>query len=61
MTEMNTPFSGPGRYTIWEPHRQTVETIDGELIAARGDPAASFVGTTRNSPWDEFQVAYFAS
>ncbi len=56
-----TPFSGPGRYTTWEPHRQTVETTDGQLIAARSDPAASFVGTTRFSPWDEFQVAYFAS
>jgi hypothetical protein len=56
-----TPFSGPGRFTTWEPHRQTVETTDGELIAVRRDPAASFVGTTRNSPWDEFQVAYFAS
>jgi hypothetical protein len=56
-----TPFSGPGRCTTWEPDRQTVETTDGELIAARPDPAASFVGTTRDSPWDEFQVAYFAS
>ena len=56
-----TPFSGPGRYTTWEPNLQTVGTTDGELIAARPDPAASFVGTTRNSPWDEFQVAYFAS
>jgi len=56
-----TPFSGPGRRTTWEPHRQTVETTDGELIAARRDPAGSFAGTTRNTPWDEFQVAYFAS
>ena len=24
------------------------------------DPAASFAGLTRQSPWDEFQVAYFA-
>ena len=30
------------------------------LIAARRNPAAAFVWTTRTSPWDEFQVAYFA-
>jgi len=24
-----------------------------------GGPAAAFAGTTRSSPWDEFQVAYF--
>jgi len=29
------------------------------LIAERRDPAAAFVGTTRTTPWDEFQVAYF--
>lgn len=55
-----TPFPEPGRYTTWEPYRQTIETTDGVLIAARRNPAAAFVGTTRTSPWDEFQVAYFA-
>ncbi len=55
-----TLFPEPGRYTTWEPYRQTIETTDGVLIAARRNPAAAFVGTTRQSPWDEFQVAYFA-
>ena len=55
-----TPFPEPGRYTTWEPYRQTIETTDGVLITARRNPAAAFVGTTRQSPWDEFQVAYFA-
>ena len=30
------------------------------LAAERLDPAASFAGTTRQSPWDDFQAAYFA-
>jgi len=37
----------------------TIETTDGVLVAERRDPAAAFAGTTRSSPWDEFQVAYF--
>jgi hypothetical protein len=33
--------------------------LDGlVLVAERRDPAASFAGTTRSSPWDEFQVAH---
>jgi hypothetical protein len=56
-----TPFPWPGRYATWEPYRQTVETSDGMLVAQRRDPAASFVGLTRESRWDDFQVAYFAS
>jgi hypothetical protein len=54
-----TPFPEPGRSSTWAPDRQTVETTDGVLIAERGDPAATFVGTIPESPWDEFQVAYF--
>ena len=55
-----TPFPEPGRYTTWKPHRQTIDTTDGVLLATRSDPAAAFVGMTRESPWDDFQVAYFA-
>jgi hypothetical protein len=55
-----TPFPRPGQYTTWEPHRQTIEAADGVPIAERLDPAASFAGTTRQAPWDAFQVAYFA-
>jgi hypothetical protein len=43
-----------------EPYRQTIETTEGALVAERRDPAVSFAGLTRQSPWDEFQVAYFA-
>jgi hypothetical protein len=54
-----TPFPEPGRSSTWTPSLQTVETTDGVPIADRPDPAAAFVGTLRDSPWDEFQVAYF--
>jgi hypothetical protein len=54
------PFPWPGRCATWEPYRQTIETIDGLLVAERRDPAASFVGLTGPSPWDDMQVAYFA-
>jgi hypothetical protein len=55
-----SPFPWPGRYTTWEPYRQTIETTDGLLVAERREPAASFVGLTRQSPWDDLQAAYFA-
>jgi hypothetical protein len=56
-----TPFPRPGRYTTWEPCRQTIETTGGGLVAERRDPAAAFAGTTRSAPWDELQAAYFAA
>jgi hypothetical protein len=56
-----TPFPRPGQYATWEPHRQTIENADGVPVAERRDPAASFAGLARSSPWDDFQVAYFAS
>jgi len=52
-----SPFPRPGRYTTWEPYRQTIETTGGVLVAERRDPAATFAGTTRSAPWDEFQAA----
>ena len=55
-----TPFPRPGHHATWEPHRQRIETAEGVVVAERRDPAAAFVAT-RASPWDEFQVAYFAS
>jgi hypothetical protein len=54
-----TPFPEPGRTSTWTPSEQTVETTEGVPVAARPDPAAAFVGTLPDSPWDEFQVAYF--
>ena len=47
-----TPFPRPGQYATWEPYRQMIETTEGVLVAERRDPAASFAGLTRQSPWD---------
>jgi hypothetical protein len=54
------PFPESGRYTTWEPGRQTVEDADGVVVAERLDPAAAFVGHVRQTPWDDFHAAYFA-
>ena len=54
------PFPQPGEYVIWEPGREVISAADGSPVAERDDPAASFAGLTRQSPWDDFQCAYFA-
>jgi hypothetical protein len=56
-----TPFPATGTTATWEPHRQTVETADGVPVVERRQPASSFDGLSCSSPWDELQVAYFAS
>lgn len=55
-----TPFPQPGRFTTWQPDRQTIQTAEGVVLAERRDPAAAFIASIRQAPWDEFQVAYFA-
>ena len=56
-----TPFPAAGRSATWTPDRQTIETLDGMVVDERRESAASFAGLSRDSPWDDFQVAYFAS
>ena len=56
-----TPFLGPGKYATWQPQTQTIESTDGRIILERPEPRAAFAGQTLESPWDDFQVAYFAS
>lgn len=55
------PYPDPAHYATWEPHRQTIETTDGVVVGERSNPAASFAGLDRHSPWDDQQVAYFAA
>jgi hypothetical protein len=55
-----SPFPGPGRHTTWEPARQTIEQ-DGGVLAEQLDPAGQFAGHTRQTPWNDFQAAYFAA
>jgi hypothetical protein len=54
------PYPKKGEYTTWEPWRQTIETSDGVVLEERLDPAASFVGQVRQTPWDDLNAAYFA-
>jgi hypothetical protein len=54
-----TEFSGQDKRSIFEPERIVMEKKDGTLIEARDDPEASFAGQLRETPWDDFDVAYF--
>ena len=54
------PYPTLGEYTTWEPSRQSIETSEGVVIDERLDPAASFIGQVRQTPWDDFNAAYFA-
>jgi hypothetical protein len=55
-----TPFPSLGRCAIWEPDHQTIETLDGVVLAERSNPASSFAGLDPEAKWDDLQVAYFA-
>jgi hypothetical protein len=55
-----SPFPQRGRYLIWEPHRETIETDEGVILDERLDPADAFKDTTRGAAWDPMQAGYFA-
>jgi len=56
-----TPFTKPDLRAVFVPNRQVLETLDGEIVETRDNPEAAFAGHTRETPWDKFHVAYFAS
>ena len=56
---MVTDFPGQDKRIKFEPNRIVMEKADGTLIQARDDPEASFAGQQRETPWDDFHVAYF--
>jgi hypothetical protein len=56
-----TPFSFPGQSAVFVPSRQTLDTSDGTVVESRDNPEASFAGQVRETPWDKFHVAFFAS
>jgi hypothetical protein len=56
---MVTDFPGQDKRVIFEPTRIVLEKADGTLIQERDDPEASFAGQQRETPWDDFHVAYF--
>ena len=57
--QMITDFPGQDKRSIFEPERIVIERNDGTLIEARDNPEASFAGQIRETPWDDFHVAYF--
>ncbi len=52
-------FPGQARRWIFEPSRIVLEKDDGTLIEARDHPESAFEGQQRETPWDDFHVAYF--
>jgi len=56
---LTTEFPGQDKRSIFEPARIVIEKMDGTLIDARNDPEKSFQGQQRETPWDDFHVAYF--
>ncbi len=56
---LTVDFPGQDKRSIFEPNRIVVETSDGKLIEARDNPAKSFEGQQRETPWDDLHVAYF--
>src|ERR1700691_3426094 len=56
-----TPFSSPGLRAVFSPSRQTLETSDGTVVEKRDNPGTAFAGQVRETPWDKFHVAFFAS
>jgi hypothetical protein len=56
-----TPFSDSGLRSVFVPARQTLETLDGKVVETREHPEKAFVNQVRETPWDKFHVAYFAS
>ena len=56
-----TPFTAPGVRSAFVPGRLVLETLSGDIVEQRDNPQASFEGQVRETPWDKFHVAYFAS
>lgn len=53
------PYGAPDQRTSFTPQRIAVERLDGEVVAERLDPRASFAGHVFDTPWDPLHRAYF--
>ena len=53
------PFGADDEKTDFTPNRVAVEKLDGEVVAERLQPKASFAGHDLMTPWDPLQRAYF--
>ena len=53
------PYGAPDQRTDFTPDRIAIETLDGQVVAERKDPRASFAGHELTTPWDPLHRAYF--
>jgi hypothetical protein len=53
-------FPGQNKRTIFEPNRIVVTQTDGTVIEERDNPEQSFAGQSRETSWDDTQVAFFS-
>jgi hypothetical protein len=54
-----TDFTALNRRATYRPDRVTVESLDGQVLAARDEPRAAFGGHTDCTRWDDLHLAYF--
>ena len=55
-----TTFPGQDKKSVFEPGKISIETAAGAVIEIREKPVTSFIGHTRDTPWDDVHVAYFS-
>jgi hypothetical protein len=53
-------FPGQNKRAIFQPYRVVIETVEGTLVEARDDPEKAFAAQSRETPWDDIHVSYFA-
>ena len=54
-----TDFPAQDKRLTYQPGRVTLEMPKGRISQEREDPETSFVGQSRETPWDPLHVAYF--
>ena len=53
------PYGTPDQKTDFTPDRIAIEKLDGQVVAERNDPRASFATHELTTPWDPLHRAYF--
>jgi hypothetical protein len=57
---LHWPFGSPDRRSRFEPQRVAFENATGKVLEELLQPRSSFQGHTFETPWNDFQLAYFA-
>lgn len=56
----HAPFLEPGLRSIFTADRVSIENADESEVGELRDPRSSFAGHELTTPWDRYQLAYFA-